>query len=114
MAVTTAEDQEVPNLKLGDITDGVNERNIPLAKFIDEDIDAFAASFDPPASSELLIGAFTDLHNKYKSVEASLTSRRKYEFLIILCTRLLLHTNNSFEHVQKNSYKLKSQNWRLR
>lgn len=62
------------SLSLADITDGATERKIPKAKFI-EDIDAFSAQFDPPASAELMIGAFSDLFGKMKGLEGSLSQR---------------------------------------
>jgi hypothetical protein len=65
-----------PDLKLEDISEGFNERQIPKAKFV-EDIGAFAASFQPEASAELLIGAYTDLHSKYKQKEYALSTRRE-------------------------------------
>jgi hypothetical protein len=77
--VETAE-VEIPDMTLLDIIDGENERKIPAAKFID-DIGQFSASFKPPASAELLIGAFSELHNKYKTFEATLTRKRKYPTL---------------------------------
>jgi prefoldin subunit 5 len=72
---------EIPDMSLLDITDGENERKIPAAKFID-DIGQFSASFKPPASAELLIGAYSELHNKYKTFEATLTRKRKYPTLV--------------------------------
>ena len=72
----TKDDEDVPDMKLGDITEGLNERGIPAAKFI-EDIEAFTQSFTPPASSELLIGAYSDLLAKYRAIEANLGSKRK-------------------------------------
>lgn len=70
-------DDEAPvaDLSLKDITSGENERGIPATKFI-EDIDSFVNSFDPPATSELLIGAFSDLFSKYKQYENRLTQKR--------------------------------------
>jgi hypothetical protein len=70
------EEEDVPDMSLLDITQGENERGIPIAKFID-DIDAFTASFTPPASAELLIGAYSQLHAKYKNFEGNLTNKRK-------------------------------------
>lgn len=63
------------SLNLSSITEGQNERGIPSVKFID-DIGSFAASFTPPASAELLIGAFTDLFQKYKAYETNLSQKR--------------------------------------
>lgn len=70
-------DEEVPNLSLSDIIEGENERGIPIAKFVD-DLDTFADSFTPTASAELLIGAYSDLHAKYKAYEMTLTQKSKF------------------------------------
>ena len=72
-----ADRENPPDLKLEDISDGFNERGIPRAKFID-DVAAYAASFQPEASAELLIGAYTDLHSKYKQREFASTQKRTY------------------------------------
>jgi len=77
MSAIAKKDEEVPDMKLADITDGQNESGIPAAKFI-EDIEGFTQSFSPPASSELLIGAYSDLHAKYKAIEANLGGKRKW------------------------------------
>ena len=53
---------------------GAGAGAVPKAKFI-EDIDAFSASFDPPASAELMIGAYSDLFGKLKALESSLAQR---------------------------------------
>jgi hypothetical protein len=66
----------VDDMSLLSITDGENDRGIPLVKFI-EDVDAFANSFTPPSSAELLIGAYSELHSKFKTFETSLTQKRK-------------------------------------
>ena len=71
------EEAENSNISLESITDGTNERGIPKVKFID-DIGEFAESFNPPASSELLIGAFSDLFGKFKTYETSLSQKSKY------------------------------------
>jgi hypothetical protein len=63
------------NISLDSITEGKNDRGIPAARFID-DIEAFANSFDPPASSELLIGAYSDLFSKFKAYEQQLEQKR--------------------------------------
>ena len=68
------DEAESSNISLEDITDGTNGRGIPAAKFVD-DIGAFAESFSPPASAELLIGAFSDLFTKFKQYEQSLSAR---------------------------------------
>jgi hypothetical protein len=65
---------EQTSLSFESITDGVSSRDIPKVKFI-EDIDAFSNEFDPPASSELMIGAFSDLFGKMKGVESTLSQR---------------------------------------
>lgn len=70
-----------PDMSLVDITDGENERKIPRVKF-PEDVEAFANSFTPPASAELLIGAYTELHNKFKSFEANLEQKSKQKTLL--------------------------------
>jgi len=64
----------VDDMSLLSITDGENDRGIPLVKFID-DVDAFANSFTPPSSAELLIGAYSELHSKFKTFETSLTQK---------------------------------------
>lgn len=76
MAAKTGDSEEVANLQMDDITDGHSERGIPVAKFID-DVGVFVESFQPPASSELIIGAYNDLHSRYKTMEASIAQRRK-------------------------------------
>lgn len=87
-SVTAIEEEIPPDLKLEDISDGFNERGIPRAKFI-EDIGGFAASFQPEASAELLIGAFTDLHSKYKQTEyGSMQKRGCLGWLHSLCVPL--------------------------
>lgn len=68
------DDENIPDLRLSDICEGENERKIPRVKFI-EDVGAFADSFDPPLSAELLLGAYTELHGKYKAFEASFTQK---------------------------------------
>lgn len=74
--LTKTEESENKSLKLESITVGSNEREIPLVKFV-EDIGAFAATFNPPAKSEVLIGAFSDLFGKFKSYETSLSKKRE-------------------------------------
>ena len=89
MAETKTDEEQIPDMSLLDITDGENERKIPAAKFI-EDIAAFAASFSPPASAELLIGAYSELHSKFKTFETSLTQKSKYELVVFeKCTFIL-------------------------
>ncbi len=65
---------ENTSLKLESITDGVNEHGVPKVKFV-EDIDVFAKTFDPPASAELMIGAYSDLFGKFKTYEGSLVQK---------------------------------------
>mmetsp|Transcript_1970 Transcript_1970/g.2376 ORF Transcript_1970/g.2376 Transcript_1970/m.2376 type:complete len:225 (-) Transcript_1970:154-828(-) len=67
---------ENTSLKLESITDGANEHGVPKVKFV-EDIDVFAKSFDPPASAELMIGAYSDLFGKFKTYEGSLVQKKK-------------------------------------
>mmetsp|Transcript_32244 Transcript_32244/g.47434 ORF Transcript_32244/g.47434 Transcript_32244/m.47434 type:complete len:225 (-) Transcript_32244:93-767(-) len=52
-----------------------NPREIPAVIFV-EDITAFAKTFTPAASAELLIGAFSDLYGKYKAYEGSLAQKK--------------------------------------
>lgn len=81
-APTKAGDEEaIPDMSLLSITDGENERGIPVVKFID-DVGAFTESFTPPASAELLIGAYTELHSKFKTYEISLTQKRTLYLLM--------------------------------
>jgi hypothetical protein len=86
MSVTEEEnvvgEEAVANMSLMDIIEGENDRGIPTAKFVD-DLGAFAESFSPPASAELLIGAYTELHTKYKSFEITLTQKRKLSLSIL-------------------------------
>ncbi|KAL7428738.1 hypothetical protein ACHAXH_002679 [Discostella pseudostelligera] len=70
-----ADEVEVANISLESITEGKNERGIPATKFLD-DIELFANSFNPPASSELLIGAYSDLYSKFKAYEQQLEQKR--------------------------------------
>ena len=72
-----ADDEKIPDLKLETILEGQNDRGIPKVKFLD-DIEAFSKTFDPPASAELLIGAYSDMFSKFKSYEASLTQKREF------------------------------------
>ena len=66
----------VEDMSLLSITDGENARGIPFVKFID-DVDSFANSFTPPASAELMIGAYSELHSKFKTFETTLTQKSK-------------------------------------
>ena len=66
--------KSVDDMSLLSITDGENDRGIPVVKFI-EDVDAFSNSFSPPSSAELLIGAYSELHSKFKTFETSLTQK---------------------------------------
>lgn len=77
VVVEDEEDVIPPDMSLKDITNGDNGRGIPAVLFI-EDITAFSDSFTPCASAELLIGAYTQLHEKYKLSEASLESKSTY------------------------------------
>ena len=67
----------VEDMSLLSITDGENARGIPFLKFID-DVDSFANSFTPPASAELIIGAYSELHSKFKTFETTLTQKSEY------------------------------------
>mmetsp|Transcript_8290 Transcript_8290/g.17187 ORF Transcript_8290/g.17187 Transcript_8290/m.17187 type:complete len:209 (+) Transcript_8290:102-728(+) len=70
------EAKPVDDMSLLSITDGENDRGIPVVKFI-EDVDAFSNSFSPPSSAELLIGAYSELHSKFKTFETSLTQKQQ-------------------------------------
>ncbi|KAL7540332.1 hypothetical protein ACHAWF_006656 [Thalassiosira exigua] len=74
-AMSGHDEGAVANISLDSITDGKNDRGIPAARFLD-DIDLFAASFKPPASSELLIGAYSDLYSKFKAYEQQLEQKK--------------------------------------
>ena len=65
------------DMSLLSITDGENERGVPLVKFID-DVEAFTNTFSPPASAELLIGAYSELHQKFKTFEISLNQKSEH------------------------------------
>jgi hypothetical protein len=65
---------ENTSLKLESITDGVNEHGVPKVLFV-EDITSFTKQFDPPASAELMIGAFSDIFGKFKTYENSLVQK---------------------------------------
>lgn len=68
--------EDVPDLNLSHITKGETTRGIPLAKFIDN-VEEFATSFNPHAPAELLIGAYSDLMNRYRMYESRLSQKRK-------------------------------------
>lgn len=74
---------EQSNLTLQAVTDGTTERGIPVVKYIEGDISEFANQFSPPASAELLIGAYTDLFSKFKTLEARMI--QKCESNVLLC-----------------------------
>jgi hypothetical protein len=76
-AAASTDEIAVPDMSLLDITEESNERGIPAAKFID-DVGAFSNRFTPPASAELMIGAYTQLFHKYKAFEGNLQNRRTY------------------------------------
>jgi len=90
-AGSAAKEEDIPDMSLLSITDGENERGIPLVKFID-DVGAFADSFTPPASAELLIGAYTELHSKFKTYEISLTQKRTLISSFLACFLYFLAT----------------------
>jgi hypothetical protein len=71
---STGETLPQADMSLLSITEGENARGIPFVKFID-DVEAFTASFSPPASSELIIGAYSELHAKFKTFETSLIQK---------------------------------------
>ena len=73
-ALRLQKEAEQTSLSIKSITEGSTERGLPKVKFID-DIDIFSNSFDPPASVELMIGAFSDLFGSMKSLESTLDMR---------------------------------------
>jgi hypothetical protein len=75
-AVPASDSTPVEDMSLLSITDGENARGIPFVKFID-DVEAFVNTFEPPATAELLIGAYSELHSKFKTFETSLSQKRK-------------------------------------
>ena len=87
-AAAAATEENIPDMSLLSITDGENERGIPIVKFIDN-VGEFAESFTPPASAELLIGAYTELHSKFKTYEISLTQKREYKYHVFFIERPL-------------------------
>eukprot|EP00978_Attheya_sp_CCMP212_P004440 scaffold9688_cov60-Attheya_sp.AAC.11 len=82
-------EEDHSSLSLLSITDGKNERDIPAVKFI-EDIGAFSESFSPPASPELMIGAFSDMFSKYKAYETSLGQKRECQAIYSIIGLTLL------------------------
>jgi len=68
---------EPSDITLDSVIDGVTERGIPIVKYVD-DIGEFSQQFTPPASAELLIGAYTDLFSKFKALEARLNQKCEY------------------------------------
>mmetsp|Transcript_12931 Transcript_12931/g.23409 ORF Transcript_12931/g.23409 Transcript_12931/m.23409 type:complete len:182 (-) Transcript_12931:309-854(-) len=74
MSTNDATDMEPNNISMDSVVEGTTDRGIPIVKYI-EDIGGFAEQFTPPASAELLIGAYTDLFSKFKTYEARLTQK---------------------------------------
>jgi hypothetical protein len=72
----TKEKMNVEDMSLLSITNGENGRGIPIVKFID-DVEEFANSFEPMASAELMIGAYSELHSKFKTFETTLNQKSK-------------------------------------
>jgi hypothetical protein len=72
------EEGDGTSISLESITDGQNERGIPVVRFLD-DIGAFSDQFTPPASPELLIGAYTDVFSKFKAYETTLNQKSEYK-----------------------------------
>ena len=73
---------KLEDMSLLSITDGENERGIPFVKFID-DVEAFATTFSPPATAEVLIGAYSELHSKFKTFETSLSQKSEYSSIVV-------------------------------
>lgn len=74
MSSTDAKEVEQSDITLDSVIDGKTERGIPIVKYVD-DIGEFSNQFTPPASAELLIGAYTDLFSKFKALEARMTQK---------------------------------------
>jgi hypothetical protein len=89
------------DMSLLSITDGENERGIPFVKFID-DVEAFAITFTPPATAELLIGAYSELHAKFKTFDASLTQKSTFtpDIIVFQC-----HTQYTRRWLQRTFFK---------
>lgn len=83
------EEANATSLSLESITDGQNERSIPAVRFLD-DIGAFADQFTPPASPELLIGAYSDIFSKFKAYETTLSQKSELQFVVPCLFDLLL------------------------
>jgi hypothetical protein len=89
----------VVNLTLHDITEQdvtqpPHPRGIPTVKFLDN-VTRYVQSFTPPATAELLIGAYTQLHTKYKLSETSLLRKRTClpsHFVCMIACRFFLLT----------------------
>lgn len=81
MAILTLQDiTEIPpaNSSLDFENDAYQSTTIPKVKFID-DISHYILSFTPKiVTAELLIGAYTQLHTKYKLSETSLLRKRMF------------------------------------
>ena len=73
------EEANAQSLSLESITDGQNERYILAVSFL-EDIGSFADQFTPPASPELLSGAYSDIYSKLKAYVS--TRNQKSEFVV--------------------------------
>jgi hypothetical protein len=89
VAAATGTAEDVPDMSLLSITNGENERGIPIVKFLDN-MGAFAESFTLQALAELLIGAYTKLHSKLKAYDISLTQKWSYLFVSVCMCHCLL------------------------
>jgi hypothetical protein len=78
MAILTLQDiTEIPPDNMEGENETYRSATIPKVKFID-DIPQYIESFTPKlVTAELLIGAYTQLHTKYKLSETSLLRKRK-------------------------------------
>ena len=78
IAILTLQDiTEIPPTSMEGKNETHRSTTIPKVKFID-DITQYIESFTPKVvTSELLIGAYTQLHTKYKLSETSLLRKRK-------------------------------------
>jgi hypothetical protein len=76
--------EQQSDITLEAVIDGTTERGIAIVKYV-EDIGEFANSFTPTASAELLIGAYTDLFSKFKSLETRMTQKcESYDVLFVM------------------------------
>jgi hypothetical protein len=76
------EEADATSLSLESITDGQNERVLPAVRFLDN-LGSFADQFTPPASPELLIGAYLDIFSKFTVKAYKTTLNQRSEFVVM-------------------------------